>query len=63
MDTADFDTSAAMFADDAVYLRPAYVPGQAAFESSGTARLEGFEGNLRVLGSAGDAQHASHDPG
>jgi len=42
MDSADFVTSAAMFADDAVYLRPPYVPGQAAFASSGTQRIEGL---------------------
>ena len=41
MDSADFVTAAAMFADDAVYLRPPYVPGQAAFASSGTERIEG----------------------
>jgi hypothetical protein len=42
MDSADFATAAAMFADDAVYLRPPYVPGQAAFASSGTERIEGL---------------------
>jgi hypothetical protein len=42
MDAADFVTSAGMFADDAVYLRPPYVPGQAAFASSGTERIEGL---------------------
>jgi len=42
MDSADFVTSAAMFADDAVYIRPPYVPGQAAFASSGTERIEGL---------------------
>jgi hypothetical protein len=42
MDSADFVTSAAMFADDAVYLRPPYVAGQAAFASSGTERIEGL---------------------
>jgi len=42
MDSADFVTSAAMFADDAVYIRPPYVPGQAAFASSGTKRIEGL---------------------
>ena len=42
MDSADFVTAAAMFADDAVYLRPPYVPGQAAFATSGTQRIEGL---------------------
>jgi hypothetical protein len=42
MDSADFAAAAAMFADDAVYLRPPYVPGQAAFASSGTERIEGL---------------------
>ena len=42
MDSADFVTSAAMFADDAVYIRPPYVRGQAAFASSGTERIEGL---------------------
>jgi hypothetical protein len=42
MDSADFVTSAAMFADYAVYIRPPYVPGQAAFASSGTERIEGL---------------------
>ena len=42
MDSADFVTAAAMFAEDAVYLRPPYVPGQAAFASSGTERIEGL---------------------
>jgi hypothetical protein len=42
MDSADFVTSAAMFAEDAVYLRPPYVPGQAAFATSGTERVEGL---------------------
>ena len=43
MDTADFDASAAMFAADALYLRPPYTPGQAAFEGSGTTRIEGLQ--------------------
>ena len=42
MDSADFVAAAAMFADDAVYLRPPYVPGQAAFATSGTERIEGL---------------------
>jgi hypothetical protein len=42
MDSADFVTAAAMFSDDAVYLRPPYVPGQGAFDSSGTQRIEGL---------------------
>jgi len=42
MDSADFVAAAAMFADDAVYIRPPYVPGQAAFASSGTERIEGL---------------------
>jgi hypothetical protein len=42
MDTADFDTAASLFTDDAVYLRPPLVPGQAAFASSGTQRIEGL---------------------
>jgi hypothetical protein len=42
MDSADFETSASMFADDAVYLRPPYVPGEAPFTSSGTQRIEGL---------------------
>jgi hypothetical protein len=42
MDSADFVTSAALFADDAVYIRPPYVPGQAAFASSGTQSIEGL---------------------
>lgn len=42
MDSADFATAAAMFAEDAVYLRPPYVPGQAAFATSGTERIEGL---------------------
>ena len=40
VDSADFVTAAAMFADDAVYLRSPYVPGQAAFATSGTQRIE-----------------------
>ena len=43
MDSADFDTSAAMFTDDAVYLRPPYVAGETAFASSGTQRIEGLQ--------------------
>jgi hypothetical protein len=42
MDTADFETAASLFADDAVYLRPPYTPGQAGFASSGTQRIEGL---------------------
>src|ERR1700712_58385 len=42
MDTADFETSAAMFADDAVYVRPPYTPGQGAFDSSGPTQFEGL---------------------
>jgi SnoaL-like protein len=42
MDSADFVMAAGMFADDTVYLRPPFVPGQAAFASSGTQRIEGL---------------------
>jgi ketosteroid isomerase-like protein len=42
MDSADFETAAALFAADAVYLRPPFVPGQAAFATSGTQRIEGL---------------------
>jgi SnoaL-like domain len=42
MDTADFETAAGLFTDDAVYIRPPFVPGQAAFASSGTQRIEGL---------------------
>ena len=54
MDSADFVTAAAMFADDAVYLRPPYVPGQAAFATSGTAKTYGhgivrLEGQIAAL--------------
>jgi hypothetical protein len=42
MDGADFDTAASLFADDAIYLRPPYTPGQTGFASSGTQRIEGL---------------------
>jgi SnoaL-like domain len=42
MDSADFETSASMFADDALYVRPPYVPGEAPFTSSGTQRIDGL---------------------
>jgi Nuclear transport factor 2 (NTF2) domain len=42
MDSADFVTAAEMFADDAVYLRPPFVPGQAAFAGTGTQKIEGL---------------------
>jgi hypothetical protein len=42
MDSADFETAASLFADDAVYLRPPFVPGQAAFASSGTETIAGL---------------------
>jgi hypothetical protein len=43
MDSADFETAASLFARDAVYLRPPYAPGQAAFSSSGTQRVDGLD--------------------
>jgi len=42
MDTADFDTAASLFADDAVYLRPPFTPGQVGFAGGGTQRIEGL---------------------
>lgn len=43
MDSADFETAASLFASDATYLRPPYVPGQAAFAGSGTQTIDGLE--------------------
>jgi len=43
MDSADFETAASLFASDATYLRPPYVPGQAAFAGSGTQTISGLE--------------------
>jgi len=43
MDSADFDVAASLFASDAVYLRPPYVPGQAAFAGSGTQAIDGLD--------------------
>jgi hypothetical protein len=42
MDTADFDTSATLFAEDAVYLRPPFTPGQVGFATNGTQRVDGL---------------------
>jgi hypothetical protein len=42
MDSADFDTAASLFADDAVYLRPPFSPGQVGFSGSGTQRIDGL---------------------
>jgi hypothetical protein len=42
MDSGDFNTAATLFADDAEYLRPPFVPGQAAFAGSGTQRIAGL---------------------
>jgi Nuclear transport factor 2 (NTF2) domain len=53
MDSADFVTSAAMFADDAVYIRPPYVPGQAAFASSGTENIEGLPAIIKFWDQRG----------
>jgi hypothetical protein len=43
MDSADFKTAASLFAEDAVYLRPPFVPGQDPFSSSGTERIAGLD--------------------
>jgi hypothetical protein len=43
MDSADFETAATLFADDAEYFRPPFAPGQAAFASSGTQRIAGLD--------------------
>lgn len=43
MDSADFETAASLFALDATYVRPPFVPGQAAFASSGTQTIDGLE--------------------
>ena len=48
MDSADFETAASLFAPDGVYLRPPYVPGQAAFAGSGTQTIDGLE-NIRAF--------------
>lgn len=42
MDTADFETAATLFAEDASYLRPPFTPGQSGFASSGTQRIDGL---------------------
>ena len=42
MDTADFETAASLFADNALYIRPPFVPGAEAFASSGTQTIDGL---------------------
>lgn len=59
MDTADFDTSAALFSDDAVYIRPPYVPGEGAFDSSGTTSMEGLEA-IRAFWRARGKRNTRH---
>jgi hypothetical protein len=43
MDTADFETAASLFAEDAVYVRPPFTPGQVGFGDGGSTTFDGLD--------------------